>query len=96
MKRSTETHEAGNRQPAKADARSRVSHRKTSDLAEQIEQALKDSGYAALGSVDVAVDDGHVTLRGPVRSFHLKQVATSVVLPLDGVKGLNNELSVTR
>ena len=65
-------------------------------LVDQIGQALRDSGCAALGSVDIAIDEGHVTLRGPVRSFHQKQIATSVVLPLDGVKGLSNELTVTR
>ncbi len=65
-------------------------------LADQVSQALRDSGYAALGSVDIAIDKGHVTLRGPVRSFHQKQIATSVVLPLAGVKGLSNELTVTR
>jgi osmotically-inducible protein OsmY len=65
-------------------------------LADRIGQALRGSGYAALGSVDIAIDEGHVTLRGPVRSFHQKQIATSIVLPLDGVKGLSNELTVTR
>ena len=68
----------------------------TGVLDEQVRQALRGTGYGALNSVEVSIDSGHVTLRGPVRSFHQKQIATSVVLPLDGVKALSNELTVTR
>lgn len=68
----------------------------TESLADRIRQALCSSGYGALNSVEISVDSGHVTLRGPVRSFYEKQIATSIVLPLDGVTQLSNELAVPR
>ncbi len=65
-------------------------------LAGQIQRALSHTGYGALKRIEIAIDRGHVTLRGPVRSFYQKQVATSVILPMEGVVQLSNELTVTR
>lgn len=96
MKPSSATKEQVTIRVAGEDVRADGGASGTGVLDEQIRQALKDSGYGALNSVEVSIDSGHVTLRGPVRSFHQKQIATSVVLPLDGVKGLSNELTVTR
>ena len=96
MDHPAETNDEFRDRPPEASRQPEEASSLSEGLAGRIGKALRSSGYAALGTVDVAIDEGHVTLRGPVRSFHQKQIATSVVLPLDGVKGLSNELTVTR
>ena len=60
-----------------------------------IRKALCGSGYGALCGVEVHIDSGTVTLKGAVPSFYQKQIATSLVMPLEGVDDLNNDLHVT-
>ena len=96
MDRSTATNDEFRDHPSEGYHQPEAAGSVAEPLADRIGQALRNSGYAALGSVEIGIEAGHVTLRGPVRSFHQKQIATSVVLPLDGVKGLSNELTVTR
>ena len=60
-----------------------------------IRKALCGSGYGALCGVEVHIDSGTVTLKGSVPSFYQKQIATSLVMPLEGVDDLKNDLHVT-
>ncbi|MHC4880712.1 MAG: BON domain-containing protein [Planctomycetota bacterium] len=58
-------------------------------------KALCESGYGALCGVEVHIDSGTVTLKGRVPNFYQKQIATSLVMPMEGVDELNNDLHVT-
>lgn len=59
-----------------------------------VRRALRDAGYAPLRTLAACVDDGVVVLQGEVPSYYLKQIAQSVVLPVPGVRGVRNEVSV--
>jgi hypothetical protein len=55
---------------------------------------LHATGFAALRSIDCRVRNGVVELSGDVPSFYCKQIAQSVVLPLEQVRGIRNHLRV--
>ncbi|MBI1310621.1 BON domain-containing protein [bacterium] len=65
-------------------------------LASRVQSALRETGYGGLHAVEVLVESGAVTLKGIVSCYYHKQVATSAVMPLDGVESLNNQLRVAR
>ena len=55
---------------------------------------LRTSGYHELHLVLCEFHEGVLTLRGHVSSFHLKQVAQTLIRKLDGVGEINNRLEV--
>lgn len=63
-------------------------------LRDSIVDALVNSGYLPLRRIRVSVNSGRVRLTGRVPNYHLKQVAQSNVLSLDGVTSIDNQLSV--
>jgi osmotically-inducible protein OsmY len=55
---------------------------------------LRTSGYHELHLISCAFHEGVLTLRGHVSSFHLKQVAQTLIRDVDGVGEINNRLEV--
>jgi len=55
---------------------------------------LRASGYRQLHFVSCEFHEGVLTLRGHVSTFHMKQVAQTLVRDLDGVGEINNRLEV--
>jgi osmotically-inducible protein OsmY len=66
------------------------------DLAARVGCAVRTTGYAPLGSVEVAVHERLVILRGQVPSYHLKQVAQATALAVPGAKKARSDLEVER
>ncbi|MCA9206465.1 MAG: BON domain-containing protein [Pirellulaceae bacterium] len=63
-------------------------------IAEQAEKNLRDSPYLVLRNV-LCDFDGHVlTLRGRLPSFHMKQVAQTIVGNLEAVQRVDNRIEV--
>ena len=65
-------------------------------LAASAAQIFRDSPLPQLRSIDVAESDEEVVLRGLVRSYHHKQLAQELVLPLLGERRLRNLVTVSR
>jgi osmotically-inducible protein OsmY len=55
---------------------------------------LRKSGYHQLHFVSCEFHEGVLTLRGRVPTFHLKQVAQTLIRDLHGVDEVNNRLEV--
>jgi osmotically-inducible protein OsmY len=55
---------------------------------------LRTSGYRQLYLVSCEFHEGVLTLRGHVPTFHLKQIAQTLIRNLDGVEEINNRLEV--
>jgi len=55
---------------------------------------LAESSHTSLRSVSCIEDEGVLTLRGRVASYHLKQIAQSIVSKIDGVLEIVNCLEV--
>jgi osmotically-inducible protein OsmY len=60
----------------------------------EVIERLEASGYLLLREVRCEVAGGVVTLSGSVPSYHLKQVAQSLLLRVGSVRGVRNLLSV--
>ena len=58
------------------------------------EDRLRHSDYLELRNVSCDFHDGVLTLRGRVPSYHLKQLAQSLLCELDGILEFNNQLEV--
>lgn len=65
-----------------------------SPLASKVTQQLQGTGHLRLRKVEVEEDQGHVTLRGRVPTYYLKQLAQTVAVSVGGVGGIRNELTV--
>lgn len=65
-------------------------------LAERVGQALRATGYRPLHSLQVAINERRVILRGQVSSYYLKQMAQTAALALPEVQELRNEVKVVR
>jgi osmotically-inducible protein OsmY len=65
-------------------------------LAEQVENALRTTGYGALRSVRVSVCAGVVILAGRVSSYYLKQIVHETALAVPGARQIRNGLNVVR
>lgn len=65
-----------------------------SQLREQIVNAFRNSSYLPLRRIDVTLEQDRVLLHGTVPSYHLKQVAQSAALAVDGVHELDNQIVV--
>ncbi|MGO9110321.1 MAG: BON domain-containing protein [Thermoguttaceae bacterium] len=55
---------------------------------------LRTSGYHQLKRISCEFHEGVLTLRGLVPTFHLKQVAQTLIRRLEGVAEINNRLEV--
>ena len=55
---------------------------------------MRNSGYWELHGVSCHFHEGVATLKGRVSSFFLKQLAQSLVFPIDGVEEIHNRLEV--
>lgn len=66
----------------------------TPTLADQASAQLRESPYNALREIDCRAQAGVVTLTGTVPSYHLKQVAQTLVGNLQGVQRVDNRLEV--
>jgi len=60
-------------------------------LQEQIEQALRATGYQSLRLVEFVVAEGLVVLRGTLPSYYMKQLALAAVLAVQGVVAVRND-----
>jgi osmotically-inducible protein OsmY len=65
------------------------------DLAEQVERALRATGYGFLRGIAVTVNAHLVILEGRVPTYHLKQIAQEAALSVPGARDLCNNLEVT-
>jgi osmotically-inducible protein OsmY len=63
-------------------------------LDQQVNQTLRETGYAGLQRVRCRVQDGIIELSGDVPSFYFKQLAQELLLALKHVQGVENHLSV--
>jgi hypothetical protein len=57
-------------------------------------QALRHSAYAPLTTLRCEFHDGVLTVRGQLPSFHLKQVAQTVLCDVEGVGMIDNRVDV--
>lgn len=78
--------------PAPAPAASRSD----AQLRRRIEGELRSSGHRPLWCVTLLVEDGTVLLEGTVSSYYLKQLAQEAVRRIDGVRRIDNGLTVRR
>ena len=63
-------------------------------LCDSIIRALCASRYSPCRDAEVNVRDRHVSIRGRVPTYYLKQVAQSVTMLVDGVESIENDLVV--
>jgi osmotically-inducible protein OsmY len=61
---------------------------------DRVKQALQAACYRQLRVIVVSVRGEAVLLRGQVCSFHMKQMAQVIALPITGLGFLRNELTV--
>jgi osmotically-inducible protein OsmY len=61
-----------------------------------VERQLQASGHSDLRSVRCFVEDGVVTLFGTVSSYHMKQVAQTVVMKLELALRVENHCEVAQ
>lgn len=62
------------------------------DMANRI---LRNSSYHAIRHLTCTFHDGLLTIEGGLPSFHLKQVAQTLVQGLEGVVQIENKIEVT-
>ena len=60
----------------------------------EAQSRLRKSGYRELRSISCEFHEGILTLRGQVSSFHLKQIAQTLIRNVDGIREINNRLEV--
>jgi osmotically-inducible protein OsmY len=75
----------------RANARSSAAETRIEKAAEQ---RLRESGYAPLRNVACCCRAATAVLTGEVPSFHMKQIAQTLVLKIDGVEQVDNLLEV--
>jgi osmotically-inducible protein OsmY len=66
----------------------------TTPLFERINAALMSNPHVPSRQVSVEAADGHVVLKGSVRSFFQKQMAQEAIRRIDGVQRIENLLEV--
>jgi len=64
--------------------------------AEEVEFLLQRTGYSELRGIRCLMQNGEVTLQGNVTTYHMKQVAQSLVRRVAGVRSVKNEITVYR
>ena len=63
-------------------------------LTQQLQEATSNSPYISRSGIEVEHEDGHVVVRGTVSSFFQKQMAQEELRRIDGVRSIDNRLSV--
>lgn len=63
-------------------------------LEERVQDAIDHNPYLAKKNLRCETSEGHVVLRGTVRSFFQKQMAQESVKQLDGIRSIENRLEV--
>lgn len=63
-------------------------------ITELVRLALKATGYEQLMTLGVSCQQGRVTLEGCVPSYYLKQVAQSALNAVEGIRAIDNALTV--
>lgn len=66
----------------------------TADIVNQIEQALRKTGYLSFRNLHVRVVGTVAILRGRVPSYYLKQKALTVTFTIVGIDNVQNDLDV--
>ena len=84
---------ASERTPS-AEPRLPDARRAQAALERKIAVVMHDAPYPALRHISCVLDDGVLTLQGRVPSYYLKQIAQTLVRPLEGVRVIHNELDV--
>ena len=64
------------------------------DLGRRVHLTMQRLGYSDLHGVQCVAYDGHIRLRGTLKSFYLKQVAQSIAMKTPGVRQVTNDISV--
>jgi osmotically-inducible protein OsmY len=67
----------------------------TSQIAAQVEQALRESGYSPLRNVRALATLSVVQLKGTVPSYYFKQLAQVTALRVPEVREVRNEVAVS-
>lgn len=65
------------------------------DLARNVRQALEWASYLSKDTITVMVEDGWVTLSGTVEWDYQRQSANSAIRYLNGLRGINNNITLT-
>lgn len=63
-------------------------------LAAFVSRRLTSAGAIPIQKLGVQFRNGHVVLTGEVASYYIKQLAQQVVMAMEGVRALENHLSV--
>lgn len=63
-------------------------------LAEQVRQAIHQTGYFRLRNISIQVENDTVRLSGWVDCYYLKQLAQQKAMSIDGVRRIVNKLHV--
>jgi osmotically-inducible protein OsmY len=64
-------------------------------IVDNVQRALRASGYGQLLKLKAFCEHGRVTLQGCVPTYYLKQVAQSVLRSIDGIRDIDNDVKVT-
>jgi osmotically-inducible protein OsmY len=64
------------------------------DLGQRVHLTMQRLGYTELNTVKCSSYEGHIRLRGTLKSFYLKQVAQSIAMKTPGVRKVINEIDV--
>ncbi len=83
------------REPVQLQTQNEMSSIPASEaLIETVGRALRNSGYSALGDLEVEYSAGTIVLWGRVPTYHLKQLAQVVTQKVDGVRRVANGVEV--
>ena len=63
-------------------------------LEDQAKRTLQHNPYLTRNPVQCEAREGHVVIRGEVRSFFQKQMATEALRKLSGIEQIDNQLEV--
>ena len=74
--------------------RSYEHHPSAHSLIAAISDALRQSGYGQLRTLELQCDGDSVTLVGRVPTYFLKQLAQTTAMSVSGVGGVNNQIRV--
>ncbi len=63
-------------------------------LADEVEQLLRRSGYLELHRLKATANAHEIVLEGAVHTYHLKQVAQTMIQPMAGTRRIRNNVEV--
>jgi osmotically-inducible protein OsmY len=73
-----------------------VRARSAPDVGYRVKLTLNRAPYSILSQLDVDEAEGTVVLSGTVPSYYMKQVAQAIASTVDGVRRLDNQVTVIR